>query len=191
LQEIEKVEARIVELKAQMDPKAMIPVHIEALREEARRFNSVKKMNKPKLGMAHLFRFAEIGDATKAGKRFIDRTAIGKKAAKIIAISFYESKETQKLLGLKATYLIGKSQKEGNKNILSDSNLAEERHFDLQEGDYVKTIDCLQDEKGLIVGISMVSANNQILRAGIQSDHRKTIDLDPYEVPVCLYGCLL
>lgn len=62
------------------------------LREEAKRYNSVKKMNKPKIAMAHLYRFSEIGDATKAGKRFIDRNVIGKRAAKIIAISFYESK---------------------------------------------------------------------------------------------------
>jgi hypothetical protein len=72
-----------------MDPKALIPTKIDALREEARRYTSVKKISKPKLGMAHLFRFTEIGEATKIGKRFIDRSAIGKKSAKIIAISFY------------------------------------------------------------------------------------------------------
>ena len=32
----------------------------------------------------HLYKFSEIGEATKAGKRFIDRNAIGKKAAKIV-----------------------------------------------------------------------------------------------------------
>lgn len=42
--------------------------------------------------MAHLYRFAEIGDATKAGKRFIDRPLIGKRPAKIVGMSFYESK---------------------------------------------------------------------------------------------------
>lgn len=67
----------------------MIPTHIEAIKEETRRNNESKKIVKPKLGMAHLYRFAEIGEATKAGKRFIDRAAIGKNPARIIAISFY------------------------------------------------------------------------------------------------------
>lgn len=88
-QEIEKVETRIAELKTQMDPKAMIPTHIEALREQARRFNSVKKITKPKITMAHLFRFAEIGEATKDGKRFIDRNPIGKKVAKIVGVTYF------------------------------------------------------------------------------------------------------
>jgi hypothetical protein len=39
--------------------------------------------------MVHLYRFAEIGEATKAGKRFIDRGAIGKKPAKIVGVTFY------------------------------------------------------------------------------------------------------
>jgi hypothetical protein len=43
----------------------------------------------------------------------------------------------------------------------------------------VKTIDCLQDEQGMVVGISMVSARNQILRAGMQTDSRKNIALEP------------
>jgi hypothetical protein len=58
---MEKVENRILELKSQVDPKALIPIKIEAIREEAKRFNSVNKVNKPKLGMAHLYRFSEIG----------------------------------------------------------------------------------------------------------------------------------
>ena len=37
----------------------------------------------------------------------------------------------------------------------------------------------------------MVSANNQILRAGLLTDLRKSIEMDPSEVPACLYGCLL
>lgn len=55
----------------------------------------------------------------------------------------------------------------------------------------MKTIDCLQDEKGIIVGASMVSLRNQILRAGKQTDIRSNIILEPNEIPVCLYGCLL
>ncbi len=43
--------------------------------------------------MAHAFRFVEVGEATKAGKRFIDRTAIGKRPAKIVGVTFYQNKE--------------------------------------------------------------------------------------------------
>ena len=39
--------------------------------------------------------------------------------------------------------------------------------------------------------MAMVSARNQILRGGMQTDNRKSIDLTPTEVPVCLYGSLL
>lgn len=37
----------------------------------------------------------------------------------------------------------------------------------------------------------MVSLNNQILRAGMQTNTRSNIVLEPTEIPVCLYGCLL
>lgn len=76
-------------MKSQLDPKALIPTKIEFLKEEARKYNSVKKIVKPKITMAHLFNFAEVGEGTKEGKRFIDRPVIGKKAAKIIGICYY------------------------------------------------------------------------------------------------------
>ena len=61
--------------------------------------------------MPHLFKYSEVGEATKAGKRFIDRVSIGRKAAKIIGITFYENKSDHKIIGLQATYHVGKSRK--------------------------------------------------------------------------------
>ena len=48
-------------MKSKLDPKALITTKIEYIREEARKYNSVKKIVKPKITMAHLFNFAELG----------------------------------------------------------------------------------------------------------------------------------
>ena len=61
---------------------------------------------------------------TKNGKRFIDRTLIGKQPAKIIGVNFFEKKDGQhELFGIQAIYLIKTSKKEGQKNLLADPNL--------------------------------------------------------------------
>lgn len=128
----------------------------------------------------HLYKFSQIGQATKAGKRFIDRNAIGKKLSKIVAITFYEKKEDKNvLIGLQATYLVGKSKKKGLLNLLVDKSEVIERNFELQNQDYIKTIDCLRDDKGVIVGVSMVSIKNIILKAGIMTDNREPIKMEP------------
>ena len=43
--------------------------------------------------MAHVFKFIEVGQATKNGKRFIDRTLIGNKPAKVLGVNFYQKKQ--------------------------------------------------------------------------------------------------
>ena len=50
---------------------------MEMIVEEKRR-NSQAKIAKPKVAMAHTYRFNEVGEASKAGKRFIDRSVLGK-----------------------------------------------------------------------------------------------------------------
>jgi hypothetical protein len=68
---------------------------MDLIAEEKRRYSSSVKIAKPKVTMAHAFRFIEVGEATKAGKRFIDRTAIGKRSAKIVGVTFYQKKEEE------------------------------------------------------------------------------------------------
>lgn len=75
--------------------------------------------------MAHLFKFNEVGQATKNGKRFIDRTLIGKNPAKIVGVNFFEKKDgLHELLGIQGIYLIKTIKKEGQKNLLADPNIA-------------------------------------------------------------------
>ena len=64
--------------------------------EEKKRAASSVRLNKSKLTMPHTFKYGEIGDATKAGKRFIDRNAIGKRAAKIVGVVYYQKKDGEK-----------------------------------------------------------------------------------------------
>ena len=79
----------ITDLKKQVDPKVLKPTKMEMILEEKKRYSSSVKINKPKIVMAHNYKFNEVGEATKAGKRFIDRSAIGKRPAKIVAVTFY------------------------------------------------------------------------------------------------------
>ena len=74
--------------------------------------------------MAHLFKFSEVGQATKNGKRFIDRSMIGKNLAKVIGVSFFQKKDGQhELLGIQAIYLVKTIKKEAQKNLLADPNI--------------------------------------------------------------------
>jgi hypothetical protein len=47
------------------------------------------------------------------------------------------------------------------------------------------------NEKGVIVGISMVSANNVVLKAGVTTSNRQSIKMESFQYPICFYGCLL
>ena len=57
--------------------------------EEKRRNSSSVKISKSKITMAHLYKFNEVGEGTKNGKRFIDRAIVGKRTAKIVAVTFF------------------------------------------------------------------------------------------------------
>lgn len=152
---------------------------MEMIVEEKRR-NSQVKLSKPKITMAHSYPFSEIGEATKAGKRFIDRSAIGKKHAKIIEITFFEKKEGEKeLLGLQATYLVGHTKKKGLLNILYDASLAQKTDYSLESGDFVRSLDVLTDDKGKVVGISMVSERNVVLKGGTMTPNRHPLKMEP------------
>lgn len=82
--------------------------------------------------MTHNFRFNEVGEATKAGKRFIDSTAIGKRPAKIVGITFYQKKEGQnELVGLQAMYMIGDTKKKGLLNVLMSIEQVQKNEYTL------------------------------------------------------------
>jgi hypothetical protein len=70
----------------------MIPTKMDMLLQEKRRYSSSVKINKPKITMAHLYKYNEVGEGTKSGKRFIDRPLLGKRTAKIVAVTFFEKK---------------------------------------------------------------------------------------------------
>ena len=43
----------------------------------------------------------------------------------------------------------------------------------------------------MIVGVSMVSARNAVLKGGTVTSIRKAVGMEPEEYPICIYGCLL
>ena len=45
----------------------------------------------------------------------------------------------------------------------------------LETGDYIKSIDCMTNPKGVIVGVSMVSAANVIIKGGAMTASRHPI----------------
>ena len=150
------------------------------------------RLNKAKLSMPHTFKANQIGEATKAGKRFIDRNAVGKRAAKIIGVVYYQKKDGEKqLMGLQAIYMSGTVKKKGNLNVLADISELETKQFSLEPGDFIKTIDVMTNNKGKVVGVSMVSKSNVMLKGGAMTSSRHPIEMDEQEYPVCLYGCLL
>ena len=115
------MESAIAEQKKQVDPKNLKPTKMEMINEEKRRAASSVTLKKAKLSMPHTFKFNEVGEATKAGKRFIDRTAIGKRAAKIIGVIYYQKKDGEnELMGLQAIYMSGTVKKKGHLNVLAD-----------------------------------------------------------------------
>jgi hypothetical protein len=95
------------------------------------------------------------------------------------------------LLGLQVVYEVGGVQKTGALNMLADVSLAEARECTLEAGDFVRSVDCLRGKDGRVVGVSMVSQSNVVLRGGAMSESRQAIEMKPREYPVCLYGCLL
>ena len=142
--------------------------------------------------MAHTYKSNEVGEATKAGKRFIDRSAIGKRPAKIIGATFYERKDGEhELMGLQVTYLVGSISKKGSLNVLADISTLEARECSLEPGDFVRSMDVLTDSRGAVVGVSMVSGSNVVLKGGAMTSLRQPIAMQPDEYPVCVYGCLL
>jgi hypothetical protein len=78
---------------------------------------------------------------------------------------------------LQATYQLQGSRKEGSKNLLADAGGVEARVCSLEEGDFIKTVDCFFNEKGVIVGVSMVSARNVVLKGGTSTSLRKAIEM--------------
>ena len=165
---------------------------MEMIVQEKRRAASSVKLNKAKLTMPHTYKFNEIGEATKAGKRFIDRTAVGKRPAKIIGVIYYQRKDGEnQLMGLQAIYMSGTVKKKGLLNVLADISELDAKQFSLEPGDFVKTIDVMTNPKGRVVGVSMVSKGNVMLKGGAMTSSRHPIEMDEQQYPVCLYGCLL
>lgn len=94
-------------------------------------------------------------------------------------------------MGLQVTYLVGHLKKKGLLNILFDISEAQRNEFNLEHGDFVRSIDVLTNEKGKVVGVSMVSERNVIFRGGAMTTSRHPLEMAPNEYPVCFYGCLL
>jgi hypothetical protein len=52
------VEGLIADLKKQVNPKALIPTKMDMIIEEKKRHSSSVKINKPKLTMAHTYKYS-------------------------------------------------------------------------------------------------------------------------------------
>ena len=94
-------------------------------------------------------------------------------------------------MGLQAIYMSGTVKKKGNLNVLADISKLDAEEFSLEPGDFIKTIDVMTGAKGRVVGVSMVSASNVVLKGGAMTASRQPIEMREDEYPVCLYGCLL
>lgn len=49
----------------------------------------------------------------------------------------------------------------------------------------------MTNEKGRVVGVSMVSVRNVIIKGGMMTASRHPLAMGSNEYPVCFYGCLL
>ena len=81
-------------------------------------------------------------------------------------------------MGLQASYMAGTVKKKGNLNCLADISELAVKEFSLEPGDYIKTIDCMTNSKGVIVGVSMVSVDNVILKGGAMTASRHPIEME-------------
>jgi hypothetical protein len=80
-------------------------------------------------------------------------------------------------MGLQAVYMAGSIRKKGDLNVLVDISTLEANEFNLEPGDFIKSIDCLTNSKGIIVGISMVSASRVIFKGGAMTSSRHSIKM--------------
>ena len=94
-------------------------------------------------------------------------------------------------MGLQAIYMSGTIRKKGNLNVLADISELDAKQFSLEPGDFIKTIDVMTNSKGRVVGVSMVSKGNVMIKGGAMTSSRHPIEMGEEEYPVCLYGCLL
>ena len=94
-------------------------------------------------------------------------------------------------MGLQAIYMSGTIRKKGNLNVLADISELDAKQFSLEPGDFIKTIDVMTNSKGRVVGVSMVSKGNVMIKGGAMTSSRHPIEMGEQEYPVCLYGCLL
>ena len=86
--------------------------------------------------------------------------------------------------------MVGTNKKKGLLNVLANIAEAQKNEYSLEPGDFVRSMDVMTD-KGRVVGVSLVSNNNVVLKGGAMTANRDPIKMEPNEYPVCLHGCLL
>ena len=93
------------------------------------------------------------------------------------------------VVGLQATYEVKKAIKKCPLNMIFDSKKTAKVPGILVDGtDYFKAIECITNDKGLVLGLVFLSQKGVTVKAGIFDGPRKPMSIDRNEHPACLYG---
>ena len=122
-----------------------------------------------------------MGRSSKEGQRFADRIKLGKNESKIVAVDFYEIREGKgNIVGIQATYDIKKVLKKGPINMVVDQKLTVKKSIILFDSeDYLKTVECICNERGLIIGIAVYSKKGVSGKGGSLEGTRKPFSIAP------------
>ena len=115
---------------------------------------------------------------------------IGKFPAKLVGIDLYISKDNAgNVVGMQSSYEVKSAIKKCQLNMAVDIKKTTKIHCALiDSADYFKGVECISNDKGLIVGLMFVSVKGVTAKAGSFEGNRRPLSIDRNEFPACLYG---
>lgn len=156
-----------------IDPRNLKPTKSIALGSES-------GLGELKGTLTHMFRNEEIGKFKKGGKRFTDRLKIGKFPAKLVGIDFYVAKDnTGNVVGMQASYDVKSAIKKSQLNMVVDVKKTTKVHYALiDSADYFKGIECVINNKGLIIGLIFISVKGVNAKGGAFEGNRRSLNIE-------------
>lgn len=95
-------------------------------------------------------------------------------------------------MGLQVTYQINQSVKKGPIHMYVEQNekIGKKTVYLIDSEDYYKIIQCICNEKGLIIGLALMSNKGIAAKVGNLQGSRKPINVGTNQYPTCLYGSI-
>lgn len=175
----------------------MFPIEEEPPRRfDRNRMLTVKPPAKETLATHSHLKYDEKGVVTDRGVRFTDRSILGQHYnSRIVGVKVWADKSTFALCGLQCIYRIGGVRKLGGEHVRKEQakdQLYSESVFEVLDDDYVKHISGALSAHNTVEYLVLMSAKSKVARYGVVRQNQKqfNFDIEPDELPVCMYGSL-